>query len=99
MKSKIHFLIEGNVQGVGFRAFTKREADRLQIVGWVRNLPDGRVEGTATGAPHVLDEFKKVLQKGPHLSKVESFKIENLTLSLDDNESEFKIVKDGVRRD
>ena len=96
MKAKIHFLIEGRVQGVGFRAFTKREADKLSLIGWVRNLRDGRVEGIALGKTESLEEFKKILQKGPHLSRVDSFKIENWAVSLDDKESDFKILQDGV---
>ena len=48
-KTRIHFIVEGRVQGVYFRAYTKDTADRLGLSGWVRNLADGRVEGCIEG--------------------------------------------------
>ena len=52
------YYITGIVQGVGFRYFVKRKADLYGIAGWVRNLPDGRVEVFAQGDPEVLNEFE-----------------------------------------
>ena len=48
MQNTIHFRVTGRVQGVFFRAACKRIADRHRITGWVRNLPDGSVEGMAS---------------------------------------------------
>ena len=48
---------EGNVQGVGFRYSVKQVAKGFDVTGWVRNLPDGRVELQATGAPDELAAF------------------------------------------
>lgn len=58
MVKTLHCLISGKVQGVGFRAWTKRIADQMGICGWVRNLKDGRVETLAQGEEEKLEEFK-----------------------------------------
>ncbi|MCG3203008.1 MAG: Acylphosphatase [Gammaproteobacteria bacterium] len=65
MKAAIHCLVSGRVQGVCYRAFAQREARRLGVTGWVRNLPDGRVEVTAAGPPVALEEFRRWLHRGP----------------------------------
>jgi acylphosphatase len=49
MKVRAHVFITGRVQGVYFRQNTKRQADSLGVTGWVRNLPDGRVEAVFEG--------------------------------------------------
>lgn len=53
------------VQGVGFRIFTQRAAERLRISGFVRNRWDGRVEVFAMGAPGEHKELRKLLERGP----------------------------------
>jgi acylphosphatase len=67
-----HFIINGLVQGVGFRYFVLRAAARHQVKGTVRNLPDGRVEVVAEGDREAMDEFKKDLATGPSLAEVTS---------------------------
>lgn len=64
------FIISGAVQGVGFRYFVLRAAARHQVLGTVRNLPDGRVEVLAEGARQALDDFKQDLATGPTLANV-----------------------------
>lgn len=64
------FIISGFVQGVGFRYFVLRAAARHQVLGTVRNLPDGRVEVVAEGERDAMDEFKKDLATGPTLAQV-----------------------------
>jgi acylphosphatase len=64
------FLISGFVQGVGFRYFAIRSARRYGIVGYVRNLPDGRVEVVAEGSPQAMDAFKNDLEQGPAGARV-----------------------------
>lgn len=68
-----HYLISGRVQGVGYRAFTAKVADELGVVGWVRNLPDGRVECCAVAAADTLTKFEARLREGPPHGSVESF--------------------------
>jgi len=65
-----HFLVEGDVQGVGFRHFTWRMANRLGLTGWVRNLPDGKVEALADGEPARLSQFEAELRRGPGMASV-----------------------------
>lgn len=63
--------ISGIVQGVGFRAYTKNLAESYGLDGWVRNMPDGRVEIFVQGDKDVVWDFLKRLSDGPPLSKVE----------------------------
>ena len=68
------FIIEGRVQGVGFRYFVMREAQALGLSGWVRNLPDGRVEVLARGEPDLVSALEGRLWEGPphaHVASVE----------------------------
>ncbi|MCD6454282.1 MAG: acylphosphatase [Candidatus Aminicenantes bacterium] len=76
------YYITGIVQGVGFRYFVKRKADLYGIAGWVRNLPDGRVEVFAQGDPEVLNEFEKELWKGPSLARVDNIESHEESPSL-----------------
>lgn len=70
MAQSRHFIVSGRVQGVWFRAATREQAALQGICGWVRNLPDGRVEGIARGEAAALAEFHRWLQRGPQLAKV-----------------------------
>lgn len=60
-----YYLVDGMVQGVGFRWFTLRSAERLRLRGWVRNLPDGRVEVVAAGTVEALERFEQEIRMGP----------------------------------
>jgi acylphosphatase len=64
------FLVEGRVQGVGFRFFVEREATRLSLRGYVRNLYDGRVEVYALGSEPALHQLRERLRQGPPGSRV-----------------------------
>ncbi|XBH20123.1 acylphosphatase [Telmatobacter sp. DSM 110680] len=79
----LHFLIQGRVQGVGFRWFVHREASELELHGWVRNTEDGDVEVVASGSPEDLAELRASLRQGPRGSRVDRL-IEHY---LDDNEA------------
>ena len=58
-------VVEGRVQGVGFRYSARREALRLGLLGWVRNLPDGSVELWVEGNHSALIEYRTWLEEGP----------------------------------
>ncbi|MFZ3069689.1 MAG: acylphosphatase [Anaerolineaceae bacterium] len=62
---RLHAIVEGHVQGVGFRYFALEQAQRLGLTGWVRNLPWGEVELEAEGSRQDLDTFLKKLYEGP----------------------------------
>lgn len=89
MKTARKFTISGIVQGVGFRFFAQRAAARHQVLGYVRNLPDGRVEALAEGDPKAVEDFKQDLTAGPTFSRVEE--IEELVLEPSGLYSSFRI--------
>ena len=64
------YFVSGLVQGVGFRMFVAREADKLGIHGYTRNRFDGRVEVLAHGTPAALTELKAALERGPRFASV-----------------------------
>ena len=68
----INATVRGVVQGVGFRYWTSKEAERLGIVGWVRNKPDGSVEVLAQGNPVAVDAMIRFLESGPRHARVAS---------------------------
>jgi acylphosphatase len=65
------FLVSGRVQGVGFRWFVMREAQRLGLRGFARNLRDGSVEVVASGTPVALAALERALGRGPALAQVD----------------------------
>ena len=75
-KMQRYILISGKVQGVGFRYFTRQNAMKLGVHGYAKNLPNGKVEVVAEGDKATLDEFVKILWKGPPGSRVEDVKVE-----------------------
>lgn len=72
------FLIRGEVQGVGYRFFAQRAAARHQIVGYVRNCPDGSVEALAEGPAGSVEAFKQDLAAGPQWAVVDQMEEINL---------------------
>jgi acylphosphatase len=64
--------VEGRVQAVGFRAWIWSHATRLDLGGYVRNLPDGAVEVAARGSPRALEQLEGMLWRGPPHARVES---------------------------
>jgi acylphosphatase len=67
----LHFLIQGRVQGVGFRWYVHREASELDLRGWVRNTEEGEVEVVASGEEKDLAELRASLRRGPRGSRVD----------------------------
>ena len=78
MKNKF-FKIYGRVQGVGFRTWTKKEAEKYNLTGWVRNCSDKTVECEVSGVKKNIDSFSKACLKGPLLSSVRKIKEDNIS--------------------
>lgn len=81
MKKTIHCFVSGRVQGVFFRATTREQAALFGLGGWVRNLPDGRVEVLASGEEGPINQLRKWLERGPdmaHVTKIECEEVEFL---------------------
>lgn len=81
-----HVFISGFVQGVGFRRFVRSKAEKLGLTGWVRNLPDRRVEILAQGPKEKIELVIKESKKGPFLSEVEDIQVrwDEIKEKLDD---------------
>jgi len=71
MIERRRYRVFGRVQGVGFRAFVWREAQRLDVAGWVRNRFDGSVEVLADGVSTEHDRLVEILETGPRMSRVD----------------------------
>ena len=74
-RRRVHLLIGGRVQGVGFRESTLVVAERLNLGGWVRNLPDGRVEAELEGAPSEVERAVAWCQQGPPGARVDNVEL------------------------
>lgn len=72
MRVARRFLISGRVQGVGFRWFVHDMASRSGVTGWVRNLPDGRVEAWIEGEADAVTRVEAALHLGPRGARVET---------------------------
>lgn len=68
-------IIEGRVQGVGYRYFVLAEAKRMGLLGTVRNLYDGNVEVVAQGDDEALERFKAALKEGPRMGFVRNIRV------------------------
>lgn len=69
-----HWFVSGQVQSVGFRAFTYEAAEDLKLKGWVRNLTDGRVEIVASGPAQAIGQLLEKVKKGPQFGRVDAVK-------------------------
>ena len=76
MPAAARILVEGAVQGVGFRYFILHQAQLLSLSGFVRNLADGRVEIEVEGEKSVIEQLIDLAKRGPRLAQVESVNIE-----------------------
>lgn len=74
------FLVSGMVQGVGYRYFALRAAERVGVTGYSKNLPDGRVEVYAIGSESALAKLRAELERGPQGALVSSVAEENAPL-------------------
>ena len=85
MKSRLHIVVHGYVQGVFFRANTQELANRLGLTGWVRNSSNGSVEILAEGEKEKLDELLRWCQRGPSGALVEKVESEWLEFRAEFN--------------
>ncbi|HYN24294.1 MAG TPA: acylphosphatase [Pyrinomonadaceae bacterium] len=83
------FLIRGGVQGVGYRFFAQRAAAEHQVVGYVRNEPDGSVEVLAEGPATNVEAFKNDLAAGPQWVRVEQ--VEEINLDPSGTYTSFRV--------
>ncbi len=93
-KQTRRYFVSGIVQGVGFRFFAQREAEKLRVGGYARNLLDGRVEVLVVGSPAQLDQMKVALARGPRFSSVSGVREEDAQPSPQ-YEKEFVIERDA----
>ena len=75
MLVKIHVIIRGTVQGVGYRYFSSRTAQAFGLVGWVRNLADGTVELWAEGPVDKVTQLETWCREGPPNARVDGIKL------------------------
>ncbi len=73
-----HYFVSGKVQGVWFRANTQREARQIGLTGWVRNMPDGRVEVMSCGPKEQVELLEIWLRRGPERAEVTLLQGEDL---------------------
>ena len=86
---RVHLFISGVVQGVSYRASTREQARPRGIVGWVKNLEDGRVEAVAQGSKDKVTELIAWCRKGPPAAKVD--KVEATWEDVGDDFKDFEI--------
>jgi acylphosphatase len=73
-RAALHVIIEGKVQGVGFRAWVQREAKTRNLAGWVRNRADGSVEAVFAGDAALVRTMVEACHRGPRLASVRAVK-------------------------
>jgi acylphosphatase len=74
-RSAAEIIVEGRIQGVGYRYFTQRKAEALGLLGYVMNLRDGRVRVRVEGSQETIDELIRDLERGPPLARVEKVRV------------------------
>jgi len=77
MKTNVHVIISGRVQGVWFRASTKQTAEQLGLTGWVRNTADGNVEAIFEGEEDIVKKMIDWCHCGPPSAQVEHVEVKN----------------------
>jgi acylphosphatase len=76
MQARVHIIVEGLVQGVGFRWFVQRRAESLGVCGWVRNVYNGTVEIEAEADRSMLEQLLKEINVGPRSAHVTNLRLE-----------------------
>ena len=84
-------IVEGLIQGVGYRDYARRAAARHGLSGWVRNRSDGTVEALIKGAPDAIEAMLSDLRSGPSGARVETVRLVDLVSSEQRAEGTFEI--------
>lgn len=87
---RLHAIVDGRVQGVGFRYFTQYEATKQQLTGWVKNNESGTVELEVQGNEEAIQSFIEKLHEGSPFAKVTNIEIKDITPIP--NEKTFRII-------
>jgi len=88
MKARAHVFVSGRVQGIFFRSETKHKAESHNVKGWVRNLPDGRVEAVFEGEEEAVKSLIEFCKRGPSGARVT-----NVDLRWENSTGEFDAFK------
>ena len=75
-EKRAHVFVSGNVQGVSFRYYTTQQASKKNIDGWVKNLPDGRVEAVFEGPEEKVQEMVNWCHQGSPAARVEDVEVD-----------------------
>ncbi|WP_291649974.1 acylphosphatase [Clostridium sp.] len=86
---RYYIIVEGRVQGVGFRYFCQMNAINLNLTGWVRNMDNGMVEMEVQGYEKILLKFISIISKGNYFIKIDS--VSKKEINLVQSETKFKI--------
>ena len=90
-QSKKHVRISGRVQGVGFRHFTRTNAQSLGVNGWVKNLSDGDVEAVLAGDSESVEEMLEKLKQGPRMARVYDLSVDEDSETLNESFEGFEV--------
>lgn len=88
---RIRLIVSGRVQGVGFRYYTQRQGERMGLVGWVKNLADGKVEAEAQGVDSDVDRFVEAVKKGPSAARVIDLNVQDIPATQVDDAFEIRM--------
>lgn len=72
---QVHIFISGFVQGVSFRHFIRKEAEKRGVTGWVRNTNDGKVEAVFQGSKEAIEKMIRLCRKGPFLAEIKNVEV------------------------
>ncbi len=86
MNKRVHVIVSGRVQGVNFRRYTQQTAQGLGVSGWVRNRPDGAVEGCFEGEASAVDALVAWCKEGPSYARVDRLELQEEPFASEFNE-------------
>jgi len=90
MEEKVRVLVYGKVQGIGYRSFVRKYAKMLGLKGYVRNLPENKVEAVFCGDKKDIERMIEIMKKNHPLAEVKDIKVEKI--DIETNFSDFHII-------